>query len=688
MKSKLYYLLMFAAVAFASCKKTSDNSQTQVTPSNSVSVNIETSPSVLNRRVNTSNIGVMSLTKASKTGRLQGNVITNPYPVTKQGSIANPLVSGFPTIPTDMVLDVSTHYAYVAYARGDGGLYAGAIDIIKYTTLTAPTNTIGALTTHLTFTKAQDISSLAKVGSTLYYAGAADEHDLLLTQKAIFGSIALDGGGGFTGTVTQYNLTGQKVTGFVINAGKAYITTDAALLTFDLTSHTVTNTIALADCRGVALNAAGSVLSVLTGTKLYNYNFPALTAINNATLGQDLPNAPRNLAYANNGTTDYLYIAGGRAGTYYYSSNVQKDIVNVPSSSPGVDPTMLATYSVAADDNFTPDRVAFAANGYAGVYIMYENPNHTIALAGSLELTNAAGTSAVPAFVVKCEGPNPTPGGQHTVLVGTGSDIQVLTFDNAPGGAGNVACNGLPLYNGLPDLTVTSNLQYGGPTGWQTFVNTATYVHCGNTSASKNFVLTSGSSGTFYGNISQGYYNSYWYLSVEDNATLTVQGDLNIYGDLVLGNNAKIIFSGAGHKLKILGNVFKGTGSQIQGSPTEVADQYGNTKWNAGTPLAVTYGASTFHTLLQINMPVNGDPATSQGVFITKQNGSCGVDFAFDPLWPRDSNVFNQMNVYEGATLMFKMAYSQTYEGKSFGYTKSNATKVTGTFSNNGDLHL
>ena len=88
--------------------------------------------------------------------------------------------------------------------------------------------------------------------------------------------------------------------------------------------------------------------------------------------------------------------------------------------------------------------------------------------------------------------------------------------------------------------------------------------------------LNINSNGNLYikGSLAQGSAaNPYLALTVNSNATLKVEGNVVIYGNLVLNSNSNLEFVGSGSSITIYGNVIKGNNVDITGTFVDTFDK-------------------------------------------------------------------------------------------------------------------
>jgi hypothetical protein len=85
--------------------------------------------------------------------------------------------------------------------------------------------------------------------------------------------------------------------------------------------------------------------------------------------------------------------------------------------------------------------------------------------------------------------------------------------------------------------------------------------------------LNINSGGTFYmkGSLAQGSANNPWLsLNINNNAKLKVEGNVVIYGNVILNNGASIEFVGNNSSITIYGSVIKNGTVTITGNYTDV----------------------------------------------------------------------------------------------------------------------
>lgn len=76
------------------------------------------------------------------------------------------------------------------------------------------------------------------------------------------------------------------------------------------------------------------------------------------------------------------------------------------------------------------------------------------------------------------------------------------------------------------------------------------------------------------GNLVVGRNNKRKNVTVKENATLKIEGNLTIYGDLVLNDGATLEFIGEGSVANIFGNVKKSNSAEVIGKFNDIKNKF------------------------------------------------------------------------------------------------------------------
>jgi hypothetical protein len=621
---------------------------------NSLSKPIESSAifsrdiATLSNRIDSKQRGVLELKNANKNGRMAATIVSNPYPLTLIGSVNTPTINGNTTVASTIA--VNGNLAYVGYRRKLGH-FAGAIDIVD---VSNPSNPIIVNSVTLTHT---DVHCVKLNGNRLYFSGATNiSENRTLTSSGVFGFFNLTGGGLFTGTSetfslpidVAYDLDTYQDRVFIVGGYTQYTgNTDSRFIEFSVPLNRVTTTIGagsnLYDLRAIEVKKTGYPYMTIYSGRDGIHKYDAIQ-LNQQTF---FPQTKDSLEWSGRGmvyVNENVLAASGKYGLRFLDGNTynQLDKIQLPQNVIGVNYNDLACFDVSYNGYI------LSAMGGAGLYVSTLNGN-TLNLLGSYDF---------PGEVVYSVSSN-----ANYIFLATNNGVKVLDITIAAQTPS--ICTGVQAYVGGIDYVLQpgNTASYGGAVGHQTMHIGGNYVHCGNVSVSKNFTLTSNSAAHIRGNLTQGFTNSGFYLSVENNSTLKVEGNLTIYGDLMLEGN--IEFVGSGRILTVFGTVFRSAGAQILGSPSITGNVSPSPAFNTRIPLVT----------------VNNIPNTAQGINVydgTTMPTNTYLEFA--AIFPRNVNYNDTLEISENGTYKFKVLYPHEYRGGALRFLKSNGVLETLSF--------
>lgn len=488
----------------------------------------------LNERITYDSSGVLELRDETR------DPSAGTLPLVLVAEVAPPSYNGMTLKATHVAINGTI--AYVSY-NVEGEPYAGAIDVFNISNPNSPQLLVQAILPNT------DVNSVRFDNGVLYIAGSRSTDAFPSAGTPAFAGALTLNNGLLTNNLTYTPLTGNTGTS-VTSAGTKYYAVsgnNGNVTQINKTSHAVEAAIPLADLR--AIGYTDNKIVVLSGTqgvKIYNAN--GLALLSSFTTSQDVANAKRTIDFL--GTTTALVAEGTNGLGVYNMSTGQKTLtIPVPTNVPGVNAADITTNAVSVNN-----QNIFIANGGAGMYI-YKNNNGTITYQGSIALGGNASCNYLASS-----------GDYIFAAMGNGG-LKIVKMVTTT----TLNCTGFGIYVGSAWLNVNSNqtLQYQGAGAFMGInVNSnANLTWCGALSVSQ--ALNVNSNGTMYvkGTLAQGQVlNPNLSLNVNSNATLKIEGNVVIYGNLVLNSNSNLQFVGTGSTITIYGTVTKGSNVSITGS--------------------------------------------------------------------------------------------------------------------------
>ncbi|MBF4467372.1 hypothetical protein [Flavobacterium sp. LC2016-12] len=533
MKKSVYLFSFLAMSLFTFCDNNDDTSTDNQAKENNIEINSDVTS--LNKRLDLTNSGVITITNTSTSKLLKSSQATTDLPLVQIAEINPPKDSNGRTLQANHVA-VNGNYAYVAYTMS-GDVYSGAIDVIDVSDPYKPKLITSALIANT------DITSLTYSNGNLIIAGATDiDKNATLTNPSIVINMQLSSGL-LTDKYTINNLEGKVTTDVAANSSSYFaVTGDAGnLYKINSSSKAITGKVALADLRTVAVS--GDKIVTLSGTKGVNiYNESSLALQKSFTTSTDVSGAKRTMDF--DGAK--LLVSEGYNGLGVYDINSGSKLQTIGLTTAGED---NVTNAVSVNEGY-----AFVANGAAGLNV-YQSGSQ-LSLVGTVGITGSSN-------YVKSSG--------NYIYVASGKGgLKIIKMEKPNTTFAN--CSNYGTYNQGQNLILNSNevKSYSGSTAISSVIvnSGGILTHCGSISIQNTLILNSGGTFNMRGTLAQGKYQQQnpTELIINSNATLQIEGSVVIWGDLRLNSGAKINFIGNDSSITIYGKVTKNSGVTITGN--------------------------------------------------------------------------------------------------------------------------
>ncbi|GAA3739746.1 MULTISPECIES: hypothetical protein [Flavobacterium] len=532
MKKNVYLLSFLAMSLLIGCDDNNDNKNDGQSSNN---ITITSDQSTLNKRLDLTNSGVISIENGALTGKSAETTNTS-FPLVQIAEVKPPVDAIGRTLQASHVT-VNGNYAYVSYImRGDA--YSGAIDVIDVSDPYKPKLVTSALIPNT------DITSLTFSGSNLIIGAAkdVDKDTQLAGNPAIVFNMELSSGLLTDKLKTNY-LESRVTTDVAANTSNYFAVTgdNGSLYKINSSTKVIAGKAALADLRSIALTSDKVV--TLSGTKGVNiYNQSTLALQKSFATSNDVSGAKRTMDI--DGTK--LFVSEGPNGLGVYDINSGSKLQTIGITTAGED---NVTNAVSFNDGY-----AFVANGALGLNV-YQSTTQ-------LNLLGSVGIAGSSNYVKSS-------GDYIYVASGTGG-LKIIKMEKPS--TTFASCLTYGLYNQGKDLILNSNdiKSYQGATAINSAIinSKAVLTHCGSIAILNNLTLNSGGTFNMRGSLSQGKYqqSTPTQLIINSGAKLVVEGSVVIWGDLTLNSGAQIEFVGNTSSITVYGKVTKNTGVTITGN--------------------------------------------------------------------------------------------------------------------------
>ncbi|ADV51052.1 hypothetical protein Celal_3803 [Cellulophaga algicola DSM 14237] len=543
---KVSPILAFMLVLFASCSE-----KTTVYEDEQSNVSVQDNQDFLNKSISYENAGVLDISSeeelSGKTSK-DADPVAGDYPLSLIAQITPPSFPGGENLTATHV-NIVDDIAYVSYNTVASD-YVGAIDAIDVSNPYSP-----QITSRLYYTNA-DINAIAYDNGYIYIVGGVDsEKSVAASTNSFVAKIpATNGKIDVNSGITYGFQEGFIGTDIAIDGNSIYVTSgkDGVLAVYDKNSVTLMNETPLTDLRSVTtVNNNIAVLDASKGVSIFDTNFSLIKEI---AISSDFGiAAKRTLDFSQ----DKIYVSEGSkgAGIYNATSGAFIEYISILINPEGSDATDNVTNAVAVNEN-----AILMANGGAGLSLSEESSNSTspvgiIDLEGSINFVASKGD-----YIFAASGT---------------AGLQIIKM-NKPNQSLETKCEDLTSYRGSSNLVVATNeiIAYQGSKRLNKINVAGELLLCGTWTVSNDITLDANSLFEMKGAIYVGNNRNKKNITVGSNATLRIEGDLAIYGDLILEDGATLEFLGSSSRVYITGNVTKAETAEVTGEYNDLLNKF------------------------------------------------------------------------------------------------------------------
>ena len=547
MLKKVFPLFFLSLLLLTACKDEttvySDELQDEVV--------LETSDTKLQESVTYDKSGVLDITEESTLGNRasrSANDMAGDYPLTLVAQIKPPVYSGRSGLTASHV-DINGDYAYVSY-NSAGEEYFGAIEIIN---VSDPNNP--SVTSRVFYLNA-DINAVKYNSGFVYIAGGVDaETSVTATSNSFVAKLQLSGNRFDLGAGIIYGFQqGFNANDINFRDGLVWVTSgkDGTLASYSQADLQIQDEIPFADLR--SLDIDGDKIAVLdagAGVKVLDQGLQVIKEISiNSDFGDF---SKKSIAFEGDKIT--VAEAGKGAGIYSYTSGALLEYIPILLNPEGVDEGDIVTNAVAVNDN-----VLLMANGGAGLCLSEDN-----------------GTATDPYGIIELEGSiNYVASKDDYIFAASGREgLQIIKL-NRPSESLASRCATLPSYSGTNRFEVPAgqDLGYRGSKRFQTLTIGGSLILCGTWTVRNAVDIQDSGLFEMNGTMVVGRNNRRRDVVLDENSTLRIEGNLTIFGDLVLNDGATLEFIGDDNVVNIFGDVEINGDVNITGNFEDIRDKF------------------------------------------------------------------------------------------------------------------
>jgi hypothetical protein len=545
---KKVHLLLWSVILFTiSC-----SDETTVFSDPQDEIQLEKSDLILKNSVVYDYSGVLDIAEedviSGKSSRSSKVNEAGDYPLTLVAQVNPPSFSGGENLAATHV-HVDGDYAYVSYNTAQDG-YVGAIDIVDIRNPSEPT-----VASRLYYSNA-DINAVEYNDGYVYAVGGLDaEKSLLATSNSFVAKIPVSGGTMNTSAIIYgyqegFNSTDIEVTPIhvVVSSGG-----DGTITVYDKRDLSIVTEAPFQDLRSVAKN--NGQFAVLDAGKGVSILDSELNVIKEIAINTDFGAGTKRTLTFND---DKIIVSEGNKGAGLYNTNTGALLEYLPIliDPNGIDDTQdIETNAVAINEN-----VLLMANGGAGLCLSEDNGNNAnlygvIQLDGSINFVESKGD-----YIFAASGK---------------SGLQIIKL-NRPSESLTASCASLSPYSGSTDLKVKlgEDEAYNGSKRFANIEVAGTLLLCGSWTVSNEVNINTDALFEMNGTLVVGRNNKRKNIIVQEGATFKVEGNLTIYGDLILNDGAELEFIGNNSVVNIFGSVVKNGSVTVFGNVDDVKNKF------------------------------------------------------------------------------------------------------------------
>jgi len=507
-------------------------------------IQIETNQEKLDNSVLFDKAGVLDIYEnpaiSAKRKALTGKAAPeSDYPLTLVAQISPPTFTGGENLTATHVV-IDGDYGFVSY-NTVGPAYVGGVDVVN---ISDPNNPFVA--SRLYYSNA-DLNAIAYDGAFIYVVGGVDaEQSVLATANSFIAKVPFSGGSLDTANITYAFQEGFNATDVTVSGSRVFVTSgrDGFVVAYNSSDLTPITEAAFTDLRAVTTNGVDiAILDASSGVNILDSNLSVTQEIGiNSDFGVD---AKRTIDYSG----ENIIVSEGSKGAGIYNVVDGSFIEYVPIllSPENAESTDIVTNGVAVNED-----IMLMANGAAGLCLSEKLEGDQEAY-GIIELTGSINSVASK--------------GDYIFAASGRSGFQIIKL-NRPTQSLVESCTDLDTYSGDRRLTVNVNqdLAFRGSYRFNRINIEGALLLCGSWTVNNQVTLAENALLEMNGTFVVARNNRRRNVVVNSGATLTIEGNLTIYGDLILEDGATVNFIGNNSIATIIGDVVRNGEASVTGS--------------------------------------------------------------------------------------------------------------------------
>ena len=512
---------------------------------------METSETTLQSSISYDKSGVLDILEEDKISGKSARMADDPagdYPLTLVAQVSAPQYQGQSNLTASHVY-IEGNYAYVSY-NTVGEEYFGAIDIINVANPNSP-----RVTSRVFYLNA-DINAVIYNGGFVYIAGGVDaEQSTRATSNSFVAKLQVSGGRFNLGAGISYGFQqGFNANDIFLRNGMVWVTSgkDGALTSYSQSDLQIQDEVPFADLRSLAFDGDRvALLDAGTGVTVLDAGLQIIKEIPIGTNFGDF--TKKSLDFE--GDKIVVAEAGNGAGVYSFSSGALLEYIPILLNPQGAAEGDIVTNAVASND-----KILLMANGAAG-----------------LCLSEDVGTGTDLFGIIQLEGSiNYVASKDDYIFAASGREgLQIIKL-NRPSESIAERCSGLSRYRGSSNMNVNSNQTFGynDSKRLSRITNSGSLLLCGSWTVRNEVSIEDDALFELSGTLVLGRNNRRRNITLDEGSTFRVEGNLTIYGDLVLNDGSTLEFVGDDSVVNIFGNVRQNGNVTITGNFEDVRNKF------------------------------------------------------------------------------------------------------------------
>ncbi len=497
------------------------------------------------RSINFNAAGVLEIYGAGNSLSGKETEQAGDYPLTLIASVAPPSYQTGDRLTASHV-DVDGDYAYVGYNTAGAAFY-GAIEVVD---VSDPHNP--RVTSRLFYLNA-DINSLVYDQGFVYVAGGMDsETSVLATSNSFVARIPVWDGRLSTDGILYGFQQGNNATDVIIQDDTILVSSgkEGGIAIYDRADLTILAETYMADARALeALPNGLAVLDAGSGVRLLGSTLGETGFI---PVGTDLGEASKKTLEV---WEDQLAVAEADkgAGLYPMAGGGVSQYLPIPVHPEGVEAGDVVTNAVTVNED-----ILLMANGGAGLSLAERNDSDA-RMVGIIELDGSIN------YVVSR--------GDYAFAASGLNGLQIIKL-NRPSPGLEALCSDLPVYEGSSKLNVQEgqSAAYRGEKQFNNINVMGALLLCGSWTVVNHVDVKTSATFQLFGTLAVGRNNQRRNLKVGEGGLLQIEGDVTVYGDVILMEGATLEFLGPDSVIDVFGEVkyegeatVKGTFRDVRG---------------------------------------------------------------------------------------------------------------------------